>query len=84
MRRKARIDEKVEKLAVSDTLKAIRFAEVVIVLMDASAFEEQDLRIADLVQREGRALVIGMNKWDLTKGKRAGKLRTRPTTGCRR
>jgi GTPase len=77
MRRKARIEEKLEKLSVADTLNAIRFAEVVIVLMDAEhPFEEQDLRIADLVQREGRALVIGMNKWDLMEGKHAGKLRS--------
>jgi GTP-binding protein len=76
MRRKARIEEKLEKLSVADTLNAIRFAEVVIVLMGAERpFEEQDLRIADLVQREGRALVIGMNKWDLMEGKHAGKLR---------
>jgi GTPase len=78
MRRKSRIEEKVEKLAVSDALEAIRFAEVVIVLMDAAhPFEEQDLRIADLVEREGRALVIGMNKWDLKGDARgsAGKLR---------
>jgi GTP-binding protein len=78
MRRKSRIEEKVEKLAVSDALDAIRFADVVIVLMDAGqAFEEQDLRIADLVEREGRALVIGMNKWDLKGNARgsAGKLR---------
>jgi GTP-binding protein len=66
MRRRSRIDEKLEKLSVSDTLNAVRFAEVVIVLMDATApFEEQDLRIAALVEREGRALVIGMSKWDL-------------------
>jgi len=53
MRRKSRIEEKVEKLAVSDALEAIRFADVVIVLMDAAhPFEEQDLRIADLVERE--------------------------------
>jgi GTP-binding protein len=79
MRRKSRIEEKVEKLAVSDALEAIRFAEVVIVLMDAAhPFEEQDLRIADLVEREGRALVIGMNKWDLKGDARgsAGKLRS--------
>jgi len=77
MRRKARIEEKLEKLSVADTLNAIRFAEVVIVLMDAERpFEEQDLRIADLVQREGRALVIGMNKWDLMEGKHAGKLQS--------
>src|SRR5438105_5087432 len=70
MRRKARIEEKLEKLSVADTLNAIRFAEVVIVLMDVERpFEEQDLRIADLVQREGRALVLGMNKWDLVEGK---------------
>jgi GTPase len=76
MRRKARIEEKLEKLSVADTLNAIRFAEVVIVLMDAERpFEEQDLRIADLVQREGRALVLGMNKWDLVKEQRAGRLR---------
>ena len=77
MRRKSRIDEKLEKLAVSDTLESIRFADVVIVLMDAAqAFEEQDLRIADLVEREGRALVIGMNKWDLKDDRHAaGKLR---------
>ena len=69
MRRKARIEEKLEKLSVADTLNAIRFAEVVIVLMDVERpFEEQDLRIADLVQREGRALVLGMNKWDLVGG----------------
>ena len=79
MRRKARIEEKLEKLSVADTLNAIRFAEVVIVLMDVERpFEEQDLRIADLVQREGRALVLGMNKWDLVEGQSsaAGKLRT--------
>ena len=75
MRRRARIEEKLEKLSVADTLNAIRFAEVVIVLMDTERpFEEQDLRIADLVQREGRALVLGMNKWDLADGK-ASRLR---------
>jgi GTP-binding protein len=51
---------------VTDALNALRFAEVVILLLDAQKpFEEQDLRIADLVEREGRALVIGINKWDL-------------------
>src|SRR5690242_5967118 len=65
LRRRSRVEDKLEKLSVSDALEAIRFAEVVIVLMDAdAAFEEQDLRIADLVEREGRALVIGLNKWD--------------------
>jgi GTPase len=66
LRRRSRIDEKLEKLSVADALNAIRFAEVVIVLVDAQApFEEQDVRIADLVEREGRAVVIAINKWDL-------------------
>jgi GTP-binding protein len=66
LRRRARIEEKLEKLSVADALNAIRFAEVVIVLVDAlTPFEEQDIRIADLVEREGRAIVIAVNKWDL-------------------
>ena len=66
MRRRARIEEKLEKLSVADALNAIRFAEVVVLLMDSERpFEEQDLRIADLVEREGRALVIGLSKSDL-------------------
>jgi GTP-binding protein len=66
MRRRARIDDKLEKLSVADALEAIRFADVVVMMMDAqAAFEEQDMRLADLVEREGRALVLGMNKWDL-------------------
>ena len=65
LRRRARVEEKLEKLSVADALNAVRFAEVVVLLMDAQKpFEEQDLRIADLIEREGRALVIGMNKWD--------------------
>ena len=69
LRRRSKIDDKLEKLSVGDALEAIRFAEVVVLLMDATAtFEEQDLRIADLVEREGRALVIGLNKWDLAEG----------------
>jgi GTP-binding protein len=66
LRRRGKVDEKLERLSVADALNAVRFAEVVIVLIDPQApFEEQDLRIADLVEREGRAIVIGMNKWDL-------------------
>jgi GTPase len=66
LRRRSRVAEKLEKLSVADTLNAIRFAEVVIVLVDAQTpFEEQDMRIADLVEREGRAVVIGINKVDL-------------------
>jgi GTP-binding protein len=66
MRRKARVQEKLEKLSVADGLRAIRFAEVVIVVLDSTIpFEKQDLQLADLVIREGRALVIAFNKWDL-------------------
>jgi GTPase len=66
LRRRAKIDEKLEKLSVADALRAIRFADIVVLLMDAQhAFEEQDLRIADLVEREGRAVVLALNKWDL-------------------
>ena len=66
LRRRSRIEEKLEKLSIADTLNAIRFAEVVIVLIDAQTpFEEQDVSIADLVEREGRAVVIGFNKVDL-------------------
>jgi GTPase len=70
LRRRSRIEEKLEKLSVADALRAIRFAEVVVLMMDSQhRFEEQDLRIADLVEREGRALVIGVNKWDLMDSK---------------
>jgi len=66
LRRRSRIEEKLEKLSVADALNAVRFAEVVIVLIDAlTPFEEQDTRIADLVEREGRAIVVAVNKWDL-------------------
>jgi GTPase len=66
LRRRSRIEEKLEKLSVADALRAVRFAEVVVLMMDAqNRFEEQDLRIADLIEREGRALVIAINKWDL-------------------
>ncbi|CAG1015541.1 MAG: ribosome biogenesis GTPase Der [Rhizobiaceae bacterium] len=66
MRRKAKVQEKLEKLSVADALRAIRFAEVVIVVLDATIpFEKQDLQIADLISREGRAPVIAFNKWDL-------------------
>jgi GTPase len=74
LRRRARIEEKLEKLSVADALRAVRFAEVVVLMLDAqNKFEEQDLRIADLIEREGRALVIAVNKWDLMDGK-AGKI----------
>lgn len=66
MRKKARVQEKLEKLSVSDGLRAVKFAEVVVVLLDVAVpFEQQDLRIADLAEREGRAVVVAVNKWDL-------------------
>src|SRR2546423_10451524 len=66
LRRRSRIEQKLEKLSVADALRAVRFVEVVVLMMDArNKFEEQDLRIADLIEREGRALVIAVNKWDL-------------------
>lgn len=72
MRRKSRVQEKLEKLSVADGLRAVRFAEVVVVLLDATIpFEKQDLQIADLVVREGRALVIAFNKWDLIENPQA-------------
>jgi GTP-binding protein len=66
MRRKAKVQEKLEKLSVADGLRAIKFAEVVVVVFDATIpFERQDMSIVDLVMREGRAPVIAFNKWDL-------------------
>ncbi|EKF41391.1 ribosome biogenesis GTPase Der [Nitratireductor indicus] len=66
LRRKARVQAKLEKLSVADGIRAARFAEVVIIVFDATIpFEKQDLQIADLVIREGRAPVIAFNKWDL-------------------
>ncbi|MFJ1293736.1 ribosome biogenesis GTPase Der [Paracoccus yeei] len=66
IRKKARISDKVEKLSVADGLRAVRFAEVVVVLLDVGIpFEQQDLRIADFAESEGRAVVIAANKWDL-------------------
>jgi GTP-binding protein len=66
MRRKARVQEKLEKLSVADTIRAITFAEVVVLVMDKdNAFDTQDLQLADLVEREGRALVYVASKWDL-------------------
>src|SRR4051812_38605347 len=70
LRRRSRIEAKLEKLSVADALRAVRFAEVVVMMMDAqNKFEEQDLRIADLIEREGRAIVLAVNKWDLVERK---------------
>jgi len=66
MRKRAKVQDKVEKLSVADGLRAVKFAEVVVVLLDAAIpFEQQDLRIADLAEREGRAVVLAVNKWDV-------------------
>ena len=66
LRKKAKVQEKLEKLSTSDSIRAITFAEVVLLVMDAThPFEIQDLQIADLTEREGRALVFVLAKWDL-------------------
>ncbi|MEQ8745129.1 ribosome biogenesis GTPase Der [Pyruvatibacter sp.] len=72
LRRRARVTEKLEKLSVADTLRAIDFAEVVVLLIDATQpFEKQDLQIADLVVDEGRALILAVSKWDLVEDRSA-------------
>lgn len=72
MRRKARVQEKLEKLSVADALRAVQYAEIVVIVFDATIpFEKQDLHIVDLVAREGRAPVLAFNKWDLIKDKQA-------------
>ena len=66
LRRKAKVDDKLEKLSAADTSHAIDFAEVVVLLLDATrGLEAQDLRIADQIFSEGRAMVIALNKWDV-------------------
>ena len=66
VRKKARVTEKLEKLSVADGLRAVKFAEIVVLLIDAtSPFDKQDIQLADLVEREGRGLVVAINKWDL-------------------
>ena len=66
MRKKARVQDKLEQLSVADALRAVDFAEVVVLLLDATrGLEVQDLKIADNVLQEGRALVIALNKWDV-------------------
>jgi GTP-binding protein len=66
MRRRANVVDKLEKLSVADGIRAVRFSEVVVLLVDSTIpFEKQDLTIADLAAREGRAVVIALGKWDL-------------------
>ncbi|WP_061929636.1 ribosome biogenesis GTPase Der [Aureimonas sp. AU22] len=72
MRRRARVQEKLEKLSVADALRAIRFAEVVVIVFDVTIpFEKQDLTLVDLIAREGRAPVLAFNKWDLVEDRQA-------------
>jgi len=72
LRRKAKVVGKLEQLSVGDALRAIRFAEIVVLVMDATApLEKQDRQLANLVEAEGRALVLALNKWDLVPNPRA-------------
>ncbi len=72
IRRKGKVKEKLEKLSVTDALRAVKFAEVVVVLVDASfSIEKQDLTLCDLIAREGRAIVLVLSKWDLVEDKNA-------------
>jgi GTP-binding protein len=84
LRRKARITDDAEKLAASDAVRAIRFAEVVVLLVDAEhPLEHQDLTIGDLIESEGRALVIAVNKWDLVPDKQRTLKALRATVAAR-
>ncbi|MEL6299444.1 MAG: ribosome biogenesis GTPase Der [Pseudomonadota bacterium] len=72
LRRKSRINETAEKLSASDAIRAVRFAEIVVLLVSAeNPLEHQDLTIADHVAGEGRALIVAVNKWDLVTDKQA-------------
>ncbi len=72
MRRRARISDKIEKLMVDDALRAIQYAHVCVLLIDAAEeIHKQDLSIARLIADEGRAIVIGANKWDVVRDKEA-------------
>ncbi len=72
MRKKAKIADALEKMSVSDTIRAINFAEVVVLVLDAeNPFDRQDLAIADLAIREGRALIFAVTKWDMVEDKMA-------------
>ena len=72
LRKKAKVHELAEKLSTSDTVRALRFADVVVVVVDVEQpFEHQDLTIAQLATDEGRAIVLAVNKWDLVENKQA-------------
>ncbi|PZQ44975.1 MAG: ribosome biogenesis GTPase Der, partial [Micavibrio aeruginosavorus] len=71
LRKKARVQDKIEKLSVDDTMRAIRLAQIVVMVVDAEVmFEKQDQQIADHVLKEGRALIIAVNKWDIVDDKK--------------
>ena len=72
IRRRSRVQKKLEKLSVADSLRVIKMAEVVVLVIDADvSFEKQDLTIASHVIEEGRALVVAVNKWDVVKDRNA-------------
>ncbi|HZF76746.1 MAG TPA: ribosome biogenesis GTPase Der [Acetobacteraceae bacterium] len=76
MRRRARVEQKLEKISVSATIEALKMAEVVVLVLDAAlGMDEQDLRIARLVEREGRAILIAFNKWDAVEDREAARRR---------
>jgi GTP-binding protein len=76
LRRKAHVEEKLEKLSTADTLRAIRFAEVVVLVLDSTlGLEKQDLAIARMVEDEGRALVLAASKWDAVEDRQAAQRR---------
>ena len=71
LRKKAKVQDKIEKMSVEDTMRAIRLAQIVIMVVDAETmFEKQDQQIADHILQEGRALIIAVNKWDIVKDKK--------------
>ncbi|HLF58733.1 MAG TPA: ribosome biogenesis GTPase Der [Alphaproteobacteria bacterium] len=78
VRRRARIGQELERLSVAETLRVVRLAEVVILVVDANAiFEQQDLAIARIIEEEGRAMVIALNKWDIVEDRTAAVRRMR-------
>ena len=82
LRRKSKIGEKLEGLSASDALRAIRFAQVVVLVVDGEAgMDKQDLSIARLVADEGRGLILAINKWDLVKDREAALRRLRDRLG---
>ncbi len=70
MRKRSRVTERLEQLSVADSLEAIRYCEIVVLVLDAAIpLEVQDLRIADLAEREGRPVVVAVNKWDMVRNR---------------